>query len=160
MRFLIIALFSILLVACSGNDQEQLIGKWKFTRVEQKGKLLLSENEREEKAIIDRMIKENSERFANLSMTKSQIRTNLKEDMKLLLAVTFDFKNDSLLVIENNNPDNAGTENWDYSLNQEKKELTIKEPQQTNVYQYEFKENRLILRGGGDRIDFVRMEKK
>lgn len=159
MKLFLIAFITLVLVACGASDQEQLLGKWKFTRVEQGGKLLLSEDPKEEKAIISRMVNENRDRFSTLKMNESQIRQNLKEDMQLLLAVTFDFKNDSLLVIENNNPENQGTQNWDYKLNKEKKELTIKEPMQTNVYKYEFKEDRLILRSGKDRIDFVRQTK-
>lgn len=150
----------ILLSACSKPDNEAIIGKWKFSRMEQNKVVLLSTDKAEEKKIVDRFVKQNKDLFKTTKMTESKFRKNVQAEISNMLNVYFEFKTDSTILVENNHPNVRSTDTWKYTVNEKKKEMTVKETSREIVYKYELEDGKLTLKTANEKITFVPSEKK
>jgi len=150
----------VLLAACSKPDKEAIIGKWKFSRMEQNNIVLLSTDKTEEKKIVDRFVKQNKDLFKTTKMTESKFRENVKTEITNMLSVYFEFKADSTILVENNHPNVRSTDTWKYQINEDKKEMTVEEPNRKIVYKYELEDGKLTLKTDKEKITFVPSDKK
>ncbi len=150
----------LLLTACSKPDSEAIIGKWKFSRMEQNNVILLSTDKAEEKQIVDRFVKKNKDLFETTKMTEAKFRENVKVEISNMLNVYFEFRKDSTILVENNHPNVHSTDTWKYTVNEEKKEMTVEEPNRKIVYKYELEDGKLTLKTEKEKITFVPSVKK
>lgn len=150
----------LLLFSCSKSDSEQLIAKWRFTRVYEGKKLYVSTDKKEQDAIVERELKRNESQLELMNMTAENYRKSMLADMKLMLKVTFEFKSDSTVTISSNNPKEKNESKWKYTIDEEKHHLTIEEETRTIKYTYQLKGNQLILKDENAQVEFEKVTQK
>jgi hypothetical protein len=158
MKHLLFLALVFVALSCTKSDSELLVGKWQFSRISSNGQVMVSDNPKEQKVIIDRAVKEMKKKLSLMNMTEATYRKAMKEDIDLMLKVTFEFKNDSTLIVSNNITQKLNESRWTYKINPTNKELTIDEEMRTIVYTYQIKDKRLIISEKKDKIEFVKAE--
>lgn len=158
MRHLLFLALVFVGFSCTKPDSELLQGKWQFSKISSNGVTMVSDNPKEQKVIIDKAVKEMKDKLPLMNMTEASYRAAMKQDIDLMLKVTFEFLMDSTLIVSNNVPQKLNESRWTYKLDSNNKELTIDEQNRTIVYNYQLNDNRLIISEKKDKIEFVKAE--
>lgn len=159
MRHLLFLALVFVGFSCTKPDSELLVGKWQFSRITSNGVTMVSDNPKEQKVIIDKAVKEMKDKLPLMNMSEATYRQAMKDDIALMLKVTFEFMKDSTLIVSNNIPQKLNESRWTYKINPDKKELTIDEKTRTIVYTYQIKDDRLIISEKKDKIEFIKAVK-
>jgi hypothetical protein len=153
MRLILIAFTALLFTACTKPDDELIQGEWHFAKVSKGKDILVSSDEKEQKKIVDKAYKESAQYLEMMQMTEADFRKKMKEDIDLMLKVTFKFDKNNV-TIANNNPKNPSSTSSKYKLDVAKKELTIIENMNQIVYKYELSSDALMMTDVKDKGKF------
>lgn len=134
-------LFSLLVLVlggCSGSDENPLVGKWKYYRLEKDGTVFLSDDTSERRKIIDKHLNENDRFIKDVF----KFRENAEKEMDTRLDVHFELKADSTAIISDFTQ-GADIQNWDYTVDEDAKTISFVTDDRT--FQYDFKLERDML---------------
>lgn len=151
-KWILITLIGLTLVSCGKPDKEAVIGKWRFSRMVANGLLVVSDDKSEQQNIVELALKEVRSELHEMNQSESDYSKKLKHDMELMLRVTFDFKQDSTVLINSNSAKKNNQSIWRYRLEEPKKQLIIYEPNRTVIYTYALKNDQLTLSDQRDSI--------
>ena len=151
-KWILITLLGLTLASCGKSDNEAVIGKWRFSRMVANGLLVVSDNQSEQQKIVDQALNEVRSELREMNQSDADYSKKLKHDMELMLRVTFDFKQDSTVLIKSNSSKKSNQTIWRYRLEEPKKQLIIYEPNRTVIYTYALKEDQLTLSDQRDSI--------
>lgn len=142
----------VVLVGCEQTDAERLPGKWKYARMENEGKVILSDDRNEAGQIIDKHVLENMDYIRDVS----KFRDNAEKEMEQRLNVFFEFGEDSSVTISDLSSGESMVEKWKYTLDEEKHEMTLSATGNKQVYKYQLKKDELTLRSDSQKITLKR----
>ena len=144
MRLFLFVAIATLLVACEPTEKELIIGKWKYSRLEKRGKAFLSADQAEAKRIIDRHVLDNMEYIKDVA----KFRENAMEEMAQRLNVYLDFTTDSTVAIIDQSSGQPFSETWKYSMNEDAHNLTLESSGRRIQYIYKLENGVLELTEG------------
>ena len=135
------SLLMLVLAACSGTDENALVGKWKYYRLEKNGTVFLSDDTSERRRIIDKHLNENAEFVKDVF----KFRENAEKEMDTRLDVSFELKADSTAIVSDFSQ-GADIQNWKYVVDNDTKTISFITDDRT--FNYDFKLE-------GDKLTFV-----
>lgn len=151
-QWILIAFIGLVLTSCGKSDNEAVIGKWRFSRMVANGLLVVSDVKSEQQKIVDQALNQVRSELRQMNQSDAVFTKKLKRDMELMLRVTFDFKQDSTVLINSKSSKKSNPTVWRYRLEEPKKQLVIYEPNRTVVYTYALKDDQLTLSDQQDSI--------
>lgn len=151
-KWIFFSLVALALASCGKSDNEAIIGKWRFSRMVANGVLVVSDDLTEQKQIVKQALSEVRSQLQEMNQSESDYTRKLKHDMDLMLRVTFEFTQDSTVLINSHTSKKVKQSVWRYRMEEPKKQLIIYEPNRTVIYSYSFKGNLLTLSDQRDSI--------
>lgn len=156
MRYLLmLPLFVVLLASCSKSDKELLKGDWTMFEMEKDGKMMMSADPAKQAKIWEDLWNEQKAFMEQMGMTKETFMDNAKKQMSEMGKTTFTFDEKGKVTVKGSTPNEENTAS-DYTLNEEKKELTIKDNGKEQVYSYSFEDDKITLKQDKDKLVFKR----
>lgn len=159
MRYLfLLPLALILITSCSKSDREAVNGSWSFVEVRDGQKLLYSTDKAQIDKIIDERIKEEGAMYAQMGMDENMMRQQLEQSFKDQAKFTWDFNEKDTMTINSNSGKTAEDMKVKFSIDPEKKKLTLKgkEKGDNTEFTYTLEDDKLVLKKDKSEIHMVR----
>ena len=139
------------------DDKTKLLGSWGIQKMKKDGELAMSFDPKEQQDIINNIWVKDSVMLVEMGVDKDLIAANFKEQSDELARVTFVFSENGEVKVSPNDGESEDVFS-PYTINEEKKELSIEEENGDKlIYTYIFFEDQLILKQeGGDELIFKR----
>lgn len=154
MRYLLfLPLFVVFLSACSKSDKEMIKGEWTMSEMEKDGKLVMSADAKKQKELLDEAWKEQGPLMEQMGMTRDIFDQNMQTQFKAMSETIFIFTEKGKVDIK---AKGKTSDSSDFTLNEEKKQITIKDKEKEEVYTYEFKDDLMTLTQKKDKLVFKR----
>lgn len=150
---LLLVVFAGLFSACKPSESELLLGKWKYSKMSQNGRMFLSDDRAEANRIIDKHVEQNRE----FTKDVEKFRRNAEEEMDIQLSIEVEIKADSSFVITDSRQGTPSSETWKYTVDEEAKQLILKSGSKIVTYVYTLKDDRLILNDNSLKIELSKV---
>lgn len=143
-------LFAFVLIAlasCTGSNENPLVGKWKYYRLEKDGTVFLSDETAERRRIIDKHLNENDEFIKDVF----KFRENAEKEMDTRLDVFFDLKADSTAIVSDFTQ-GADIQNWEYLVDNDAKKISFVTGDRTLTYTFKLERDMLTFEDKANRL--------
>lgn len=157
MRYVVLLpLVVMVLMGCSKSDKELLSGTWSIRELKKDGVIAMSVDPKEQQKVIDKTWKEQGEVLQQMGMDKATVAKNIQLEVEKLSHITFTFGENGKVKVASNDGKAKATFS-DYKMDEEKKQLTIRQSKEDQlVYTYTITDELLVLKQKKDEISFKR----
>jgi hypothetical protein len=147
----------LFIAGCSKSDRESINGTWSFYELKgQDGKTMYSADKAEQKKITDKMVKEQLAMYAGAGIDEKMIRETFQKQFEAIGKVTFTFDNKGTVKVAGNGADKSGDTESKFTMDEKKKEVTIKSDEREMKYTYAFKDDKLVMKGTAEEFTLVK----
>ncbi|ASS47864.1 MAG: hypothetical protein A3D31_18440 [Candidatus Fluviicola riflensis] len=157
MRYILIVVAALtVLASCSKSDKELLSGTWGIQEMKKDGEVAMSLDPKEQQKIIDKAWAKDGAMMEQMGMDKAALAKSMEEQSKNLAKVTFVFGENGKVKVSANDGKSKDVFS-PYTMNEEKKEITIEEENKDKLtYTYTISDEQLILKQKKDELIFKR----
>jgi hypothetical protein len=148
MRLLLVLPLALLfLVGCAKSDRDLLNGKWGIHEISANGEKMYTANKAEQGKIVDDLIKKQMAQLPQEMQAQSQMMKDMMmKQMEAMGKTTIEIKEDGTYIATS--PKMEGTEETKgkITIDEKKKELSMKSEGENETVKYEFKDDMLIFK--------------
>ena len=149
------SLLVLMLSACSGNNENLLVGKWKYYRLEKNGTVFLSDDTSERRKIIDKHLNENDRFIKDVF----KFRENAEKEMDTRLDVFFELKADSTAIISDFTQ-GADIQEWQYLVDEDAKTISFVSGSTNFSYRFKLENDLLTFEDKKEKLKITLMKVK